>query len=81
VDVVAPGEASRVAWLRERIHAFVDEGQVIVFASRKQAVDDVVATLREAGVRAEGVHGDMDQARPCLHWSPYDPVRVVNAVS
>ena len=38
------------------------EGVVIIFCNTKKQVDDLTDTLKELGVRAEGIHGDLKQA-------------------
>lgn len=56
-------EVRRAFWFFERVGDFVNEGQTLVFVSQKSAVDELVKDLREMrGVRAVGLHGDMDQA-------------------
>lgn len=38
------------------------DGLVIIFCNTKKQVDDLTESLKELGVRAEGIHGDMKQA-------------------
>lgn len=38
-------------------------GEVIIFAGQRARVDALVGDLAKAGVRAAGIHGDMDQVR------------------
>lgn len=38
------------------------EGLVIIFCNTKKQVDDLTDSLKELGVHAEGIHGDMKQA-------------------
>eukprot|EP00982_Pelagococcus_subviridis_P006678 30238-Pelagococcus_subviridis.AAC.4 len=49
-----------------------------VFAEGWQAVGRV-DQVSDVGDYFTGAVGNV-KARPCLHWSPYDPVRVLNAV-
>jgi superfamily II DNA/RNA helicase len=42
---------------------FLLTGDVIVFASQRAKVDALVTSLQAAGVKAAGIHGDMDQVR------------------
>ncbi len=44
-------EAAKLGWLKERLPAFVDAGEVLVFAAQKARVETVVAELRAAGFR------------------------------
>ena len=64
VDVLADGsDDARLTWLVTRAREFVDEGEVLVFCTRKTQVDACVVALRDtAGVRVAGMHGDMHQS-------------------
>ena len=55
-------EANKPAWLAATLPGFVDGGDVVVFAATKARVDDVLARTLAAGVKAVGLHGDLDQA-------------------
>lgn len=44
-------EAAKLAWLKERLPAFVDAGEVLVFASQKARVEMVLEQLKTAGFR------------------------------
>ncbi len=44
-------EAGKWAWLQARLQGFIDEGDVLVFASTKARVDELSAQLQAAGVR------------------------------
>ncbi|KAK9845852.1 hypothetical protein WJX81_004205 [Elliptochloris bilobata] len=55
-------EIAKLSWLKERLPAFVDAGEVLVFAGQKARVELVVEQLKAAGFRAAGIHGDIDQA-------------------
>ena len=62
VDVVDDGDDARIEWLTRRVPSFVDDGEVLVFVSRKQAAEATAERLRAVGVRCGALHGDMDQA-------------------
>ena len=62
VDVVEEGDDARIEWLTRRVPSFVDDGEVLVFVSRKHAAETAAERLRAAGVRCAALHGDMDQA-------------------
>lgn len=46
---VVESDAGKLAWLRSRIGAFVDEGDVLVFANRRAKVDELLASLQQWG--------------------------------
>lgn len=48
-------------WLKENVRSFIDEGQVLIFASQRGIVESIVEALREQGILVSGLHGDMDQ--------------------
>ena len=62
VDVVDDGDDARIEWLTRRVPSFVDDGEVLVFVSRKRAAEATAERLRAVGVRCGALHGDMDQA-------------------
>ena len=52
VQVVAVVEAAaKLQWLKERLPALIDAGDVLVFAAQKVKVDEVTAQLTAAGFR------------------------------
>eukprot|EP00201_Polytomella_parva_P001344 CAMPEP_0175084108 /NCGR_PEP_ID=MMETSP0052_2-20121109/27838_1 /TAXON_ID=51329 ORGANISM="Polytomella parva, Strain SAG 63-3" /NCGR_SAMPLE_ID=MMETSP0052_2 /ASSEMBLY_ACC=CAM_ASM_000194 /LENGTH=700 /DNA_ID=CAMNT_0016355799 /DNA_START=92 /DNA_END=2193 /DNA_ORIENTATION=+ len=59
--VILPSESDKAQWLTQNVSAYVDEGDVIIFASQRSRVDTVQASLVAAGVRAVSLHGDLDQ--------------------
>ncbi|KAF5829815.1 P-loop containing nucleoside triphosphate hydrolase protein [Dunaliella salina] len=59
--IICKDEAEKMRWLMAKLQDLVDEGDVIVFASQRAKVDSLVSSLQAAGVRAAGIHGDMDQ--------------------
>ena len=44
-------EDAKLAWLKERLPAFVDAGEVLVFAGQKARVEMVLEQLKAAGFR------------------------------
>jgi ATP-dependent RNA helicase DDX42 len=58
---VFPDEAGKAAWLSAQLEGFIDAGDVLVFAGQRARVDELVGRLQQAGVKAAGIHGDMDQ--------------------
>ena len=50
VDVVAD-EAGRLSWLSEHLPAFIDNGDVLIFASQKAKVDELTGRLKAQGCR------------------------------
>lgn len=54
-------DASRWTWTFDRLAAFVDDGQALVFVNHKAAVDDLVRECARRGIKAVGLHGDLDQ--------------------
>jgi hypothetical protein len=69
---VLTNEDAKAGWLAAHLPAFIDAGDVIVFASTKVKVDALVAQLQGMGVKAGGIHGDMDQV--CLRRGPFPGV-------
>ncbi|CAA3008291.1 DEAD-box ATP-dependent RNA helicase 24 [Olea europaea subsp. europaea] len=55
-------DAEKMPWLLERLPALIDEGDVLVFASKKNTVDEVESQLSQRGFRVAALHGDKDQA-------------------
>jgi hypothetical protein len=60
LQILASDEA-KAGWLAAHLPAYIDEGDVILFASQKVKVDGLVAQLQAMGAKAAGIHGDMDQ--------------------
>ncbi|KAG6408002.1 hypothetical protein SASPL_131004 [Salvia splendens] len=46
----------------EKLPVMIDEGGVLVFASKKAAVDEVEAQLLQRGLKVAAFHGDKDQS-------------------
>ncbi|KAK3415378.1 hypothetical protein EUGRSUZ_H01004 [Eucalyptus grandis] len=59
---VIPSDAEKLPWLIEKLPARIDEGDVLVFASKKAAVDDIESQLSQRGFKVAALHGDKDQA-------------------
>ncbi|KAG9157191.1 hypothetical protein Leryth_004875 [Lithospermum erythrorhizon] len=59
---VVPSDTDKLPWLLEKLPALVDEGDVLVFASKKTTVDELEAQLSQKGFRVAALHGDKDQA-------------------
>ncbi|GAX78091.1 hypothetical protein CEUSTIGMA_g5533.t1 [Chlamydomonas eustigma] len=58
---VLPNDAEKAKWLTANLPVFIDEGEVIVFASQRAKVEALVEALTKQGVKAGAIHGDMDQ--------------------
>jgi superfamily II DNA/RNA helicase len=56
-------EPSKSAWLSGKLPEFIDAGDVVLFVGQRARVEELVARLTSQGVRAGGIHGDMDQVR------------------
>ena len=50
VDVVVD-ETGRLSWLSEHLPAFIDNGDVLIFASQKAKVDELTGRLKAQGCR------------------------------
>jgi ATP-dependent RNA helicase DDX42 len=59
---VIPSDAEKMPWLLENLPQLIDEGDVLVFASKKATVDDIETQLGQKGFRIAALHGDKDQA-------------------
>eukprot|EP00268_Persea_americana_P027227 TRINITY_DN26671_c0_g1_i1.p1 TRINITY_DN26671_c0_g1~~TRINITY_DN26671_c0_g1_i1.p1 ORF type:complete len:772 (-),score=149.11 TRINITY_DN26671_c0_g1_i1:2598-4913(-) len=59
---VIPSDAEKMPWLLERLPGMIDEGDVLVFASRKATVDEIESQLIQRGFKVAALHGDKDQA-------------------
>eukprot|EP00892_Ulva_mutabilis_P001353 jgi/Ulvmu1/11218/UM072_0055.1 len=60
VLLMANAEQKR-QWLQARLPRLVDDGQVLVFVNRRAEVEDIVGLVEAAGMKAGGIHGDIDQ--------------------
>ncbi|XP_057782226.1 DEAD-box ATP-dependent RNA helicase 24 isoform X2 [Salvia miltiorrhiza] len=59
---VLPSDAEKLPWLLEKLPGMIDEGDVLVFASKKAAVDEVESQLLQRGLKVAALHGDKDQS-------------------
>ncbi|XP_009349922.2 DEAD-box ATP-dependent RNA helicase 24 [Pyrus x bretschneideri] len=59
---VIPSDADKLPWLLEKLPGMIDEGDVLVFASKKAAVDEIESQLAQTGFKVTALHGDKDQA-------------------
>ncbi|ONI14824.1 hypothetical protein PRUPE_3G010900 [Prunus persica] len=59
---VIPTDAEKLPWLLEKLPGMIDEGDVLVFASKKAAVDEIESQLSQKGFKVTALHGDKDQA-------------------
>jgi superfamily II DNA/RNA helicase len=59
-------DAAKLAWLRERLPGFIDDGDVLCFVGQRAKAEEVTQALLSAGFRAVAIHGDMDQVRTAL---------------
>ncbi|GAB2282188.1 DEAD-box ATP-dependent RNA helicase 24 [Dionaea muscipula] len=59
---VLSSDAEKMPWLLEKLPGMIDEGDVLVFASKKATVDEIESQLTTRGFRVAALHGDKDQA-------------------
>ncbi|KAJ6686716.1 DEAD-BOX ATP-DEPENDENT RNA HELICASE 24, partial [Salix purpurea] len=59
---VIPSDAEKLPWLIEKLPGMIDEGDVLVFASKKATVDDIESQLALKAFKVAALHGDKDQA-------------------
>ncbi|PON45026.1 DEAD-box ATP-dependent RNA helicase [Trema orientale] len=59
---VIPSDAEKLPWLLEKLPGMIDEGDVLVFASKKATVDEIESQLAHRGFKIASLHGDKDQA-------------------
>ncbi|KAK6937269.1 DEAD/DEAH box helicase domain [Dillenia turbinata] len=59
---VMPSDNEKLPWLLEKLPGMIDDGDVLVFASKKATVDEVEIQLAEKGFKVAALHGDKDQA-------------------
>lgn len=58
---VIPSDAEKLPWLLEKLPGLIDNGDVLVFASKKATVDEIESQLAQKGFRVAALHGDKDQ--------------------
>lgn len=61
VQVLA-ADTDKMQWLLERLPGLIDNGDVLVFASKKATVDEIESQLSHKGFKVAALHGDKDQA-------------------
>ncbi|KAL6504988.1 DEAD-box ATP-dependent RNA helicase 24 [Orobanche gracilis] len=59
---VIPSDTEKLSWLLQKLPQLIDEGDVLVFASKKATVDEVESQLVQKGFKVAALHGDKDQA-------------------
>ncbi|KAL5700291.1 RNA helicase [Ranunculus cassubicifolius] len=59
---VLPSDTEKMTWLLGMLPGMIDDGDVLVFASKKAAVDDIESQLLKSGFKVAALHGDKDQA-------------------
>ncbi|XP_034690799.1 DEAD-box ATP-dependent RNA helicase 24 isoform X2 [Vitis riparia] len=59
---VIPSDADKLPWLLDKLPGMIDDGDVLVFASKKATVDEIESQLGQKGFKIAALHGDKDQA-------------------
>ncbi|KAK3034627.1 hypothetical protein RJ639_033582 [Escallonia herrerae] len=59
---VIPSDVEKLPWLLEKLPGLIDNGDVLVFASKKATVDVIESQLAGRGFKVAALHGDKDQA-------------------
>ncbi|KAJ6807699.1 DEAD-box ATP-dependent RNA helicase 24 [Iris pallida] len=59
---VIPSDAEKMPWLLQKLPGMIDDGDVLVFASKKGTVDEIENHLVQKGFKVAALHGDKDQA-------------------
>ncbi|KAF7818129.1 DEAD-box ATP-dependent RNA helicase 24 [Senna tora] len=59
---VIPSDSEKLPWLLEKLPGMIDEGDVLVFASKKATVDEIESQLGQRSFKVAALHGDKDQA-------------------
>ncbi|KAJ9547741.1 hypothetical protein OSB04_020284 [Centaurea solstitialis] len=59
---VLPADTEKLLWLLEKLPGLIDNGDVLVFASKKATVDEIESQLSQKGFKVAALHGDKDQA-------------------
>ncbi|KAJ9696679.1 hypothetical protein PVL29_008746 [Vitis rotundifolia] len=59
---VIPSDAEKLPWLLDKLPGMIDDGDVLVFASKKATVDEIESQLGQKGFKIAALHGDKDQA-------------------
>ncbi|XP_059625557.1 DEAD-box ATP-dependent RNA helicase 24 isoform X1 [Cornus florida] len=59
---IIPSDVEKMPWLLEKLPGLIDNGDVLVFASKKARVDELESELAQRGFKVAALHGDKDQA-------------------
>ncbi|KAK9055869.1 hypothetical protein SSX86_026956 [Deinandra increscens subsp. villosa] len=59
---VLPSDSEKLNWLLEKLPELIDNGDVLVFASKKSTVDEIESHLSQKGFKVAALHGDKDQS-------------------
>lgn len=59
---VIPSDSEKMPWLLENLPVMIDQGDVLVFSSKKATVDEIESQLSNKGFKIAALHGDKDQA-------------------
>ncbi|WVZ05634.1 hypothetical protein V8G54_018980 [Vigna mungo] len=62
VVCVIPSDTEKLPWLLEKLPEMIDQGDTLVFASKKATVDEIESQLAQRGFKVAALHGDKDQA-------------------
>ncbi|KAL4572181.1 hypothetical protein LXL04_018950 [Taraxacum kok-saghyz] len=55
-------DTDKLPWLLEKLPGLIDNGDVLVFSSKKATVDEIESQLSGKGFKVAALHGDKDQA-------------------
>lgn len=59
---VLSADSEKLRWLLEKLPELIDNGDVLVFASKKATVDEIESQLSQKRFKVAALHGDKDQA-------------------
>ncbi|XP_076885215.1 DEAD-box ATP-dependent RNA helicase 24-like [Bidens hawaiensis] len=59
---VLVSDSEKMNWLLEKLPELIDNGDVLVFGSKKATVDEIESQLLQKGFKVAALHGDKDQA-------------------
>ncbi|XP_076896226.1 DEAD-box ATP-dependent RNA helicase 24-like isoform X2 [Bidens hawaiensis] len=59
---VLVSDFEKLNWLLEKLPELIDNGDVLVFGSKKATVDEIESQLLQKGFKVAALHGDKDQA-------------------
>lgn len=59
---VIPSDSEKLPWLLEKLPEMIDQGDTLVFASKKATVDEIEVQLGQRGFKVAALHGDKDQS-------------------